>query len=126
MGDWDYINEHMGGHDEDGLSNFMSSPCFNDDWEHELRDAGYKTVNEWNSLDRSIKKGEKGRYLPCAKISVFNGSQTDITNCSKDKYISGMTGGDYFETFEEAKFWTRENPGRVITKSPTGKGYIKK
>ena len=29
--DWDYINEHMGGHDEDGFPNFMSAPGFADD-----------------------------------------------------------------------------------------------
>lgn len=28
--DWDYINEHMGGHDEDGLPNFMREPGFSD------------------------------------------------------------------------------------------------
>jgi len=28
--DWDYINEHMGGHDEDGLPNFVSEPSFAD------------------------------------------------------------------------------------------------
>lgn len=28
MGDWDYINDHMGGFDEDGLPNFMNSPHF--------------------------------------------------------------------------------------------------
>lgn len=26
--DWQYIEDHMGGHDEDGLSNFMSEPSF--------------------------------------------------------------------------------------------------
>jgi len=29
--DYDYINEHMGGFDEDGLPNFMSEPGFADD-----------------------------------------------------------------------------------------------
>jgi hypothetical protein len=33
MGDWDYINEHMGGHDSDGLPNFMSEPGFSDDYQ---------------------------------------------------------------------------------------------
>ena len=27
---WDYINEHLGGHDEDGLPNFMNEPGFSD------------------------------------------------------------------------------------------------
>jgi hypothetical protein len=54
MGDWDYINEHMGRHDEDGLPNFMNDPCFNDDWEVELREEGNKTVQEWNLVGRII------------------------------------------------------------------------
>ena len=29
--DWQYIQDHMGGHDEDGLPNFMSEPGFSDD-----------------------------------------------------------------------------------------------
>jgi len=28
MSDWDFINEEMGGWDEDGLPNFMSDPNF--------------------------------------------------------------------------------------------------
>lgn len=74
--DWDYINEHMGGHGEDALPNFMNDPCFNDDWEQSLRDKGYQTVKEWNSVGRSVKKGEKGKHLPCARITVFAESQT--------------------------------------------------
>ncbi|NHN37205.1 hypothetical protein G8764_07885 [Pseudomaricurvus alcaniphilus] len=30
--DWDYINEHMGGHDEVGLPNFMSESGFSEDY----------------------------------------------------------------------------------------------
>lgn len=33
--DWQYIEDHMGGHDEDGLPNFMSEPGFNDDSYHD-------------------------------------------------------------------------------------------
>jgi len=31
-----------------------------------------------------------------------------------------------FHTFEDAKAWAKENPGRSFTKSPDGKGYIVK
>ena len=70
--DWDYINEHMGGHDEDGLPNFMSEPGFSDDSYYEKKDL------------------------------------------------------DYFETFQEAMAWAKSNPGKTITRSPDGNGYIKK
>jgi len=30
--DWDYINEHMEGHDEYGLPNFISEPGFSDNY----------------------------------------------------------------------------------------------
>ena len=69
--DWDYINEHMGGHDEDGLPNFMSEPGFADD------------------------------------LHVANDP-------------------DYFETFQEAMAWAKENPGRAIARSSDGYGYIVK
>lgn len=69
--DWDYINEHMGGHDEDGLPNFMSEPGFSDD-----------------------------SYEP------------------KDY--------DYFETFQEAIDWAKNNPGQTITRATNRSGYIKK
>lgn len=72
MSDWDYINEHMGGHDEDGLPNFMSRPGF--------ADNSFKEFDEPN----------------------------------------------HFETFEDAKAWAKENPGKTIVRSPDGKGYIKK
>jgi hypothetical protein len=28
MGDWDYINEHLGGHDSDGLPNLLNDSGF--------------------------------------------------------------------------------------------------
>jgi ABC-type uncharacterized transport system YnjBCD substrate-binding protein len=39
--DCDYINEHMGGHDKDGLPNFMSEPRFTDDLYYEEKDLDY-------------------------------------------------------------------------------------
>lgn len=61
----------MGGHDEDGLPNFMSAPGFGDD------------------------------------------------SCESKDY-------EYFETFQEAMVWAKSNPGKTITRSSDGNGYIKK
>ena len=123
--DWDFINDHMGGHDGDGLPRFMNNPCFNDDWEHELRNNGYKTVQEWNELGRRVKKDEKGKYLPCAKVKVFKESQT-LESKLTDKSSMKQTNKNCFQSFEEAIAWARNNPGRAIVRSPTGNGYIEK
>ena len=53
------------------------SPCWNDDWEVELLDRGYKTMAQWNNLGRVIKKGQKGIYLSCARCYVFNIKETE-------------------------------------------------
>lgn len=31
---------------------------------------------------------------------------------------------DFFHSFQEAKKWALNNPGRTITRSPDGKGFI--
>lgn len=124
MGDWqDGYDAGLWG--EDGIPYGIDSPCWNDDWEHELRDNGYKTVKEWNLLGRSVKKGEKGRYLPCAKIRVFSESQTGPTNFSSNSN-SSEDGKKHFDTFEKAISWAKENPGKTITRSPDGNGFIEK
>lgn len=122
--DWDYINEHMGGHDEHGLPNFMKDPCFNDDWELKLREDGYKTMKEWNSMGISIMKGEKGKYLPCAEMWVFSESQTTTTRFSNNLDINPSKR--QFDTFEKAASWAKDNPGKAVTRSLNGEGYIEK
>lgn len=111
--------------DSNGNLDF-EKPCWNDDWEHELRNDGYKTVKEWNSVGRSIKKGEKGKYLPCAKVTVFSESQTITSNFSSKNIAASGTVDKYFETFEKAISWAKVNPGKKITRSPDGKGFIAK
>lgn len=100
------------------------SPCWNDDWEHNLRYSGYKTVEEWNEVGRIIKNGEEGRYLPCAKIRVFSKSQTTASDFFKSENNSELITDKYFETSDKAIAWAKKNPGRVITRSPDGNGFI--
>lgn len=58
MGDWqDGYDAGLWG--IDGIPYGIDSPCWNDDWEHDLRADGYKTVAEWNSIGRSVKKAKK-------------------------------------------------------------------
>jgi hypothetical protein len=69
MGDWDYINEHMGGHDEDGMPNFMSKPGFadNDDYGPEPKEPSYfntfKDASVWaqNNIGKSIIRSPDGK-----------------------------------------------------------------
>lgn len=73
--DWDYINTHMGGHDSDGLPNFMGDDDINND-DTSINSGEYKTLKEWNAIGRAVKKGEKGRYSSNKKAVVFNEEQT--------------------------------------------------
>jgi hypothetical protein len=122
MGDWeDYVGSAGMSADYEP----WESPCWNDDWEHEIRNNGNKTVEEWKSFGRRVKKGAKGTWLPCAKISVFNESQTSPTNFP----INSNSSGDkkkHFDSFEKAISWAKENPGKPFTRSPDGNGFIEK
>tara|TARA_Y100000310_G_scaffold27153_1_gene25834 strand:+ start:4531 stop:4905 length:375 start_codon:yes stop_codon:yes gene_type:complete len=124
MGDW------QGGYDAglwgaDGIPYGIDSPCWNDNCEHELLDQGYKTVKEWKDVGRSVKKDEKGKYLPCAKIRVFSEDQTLESQFSGQSEVNS-SDKRHFHSFEEAITWAKNNPGKVITRSPAGNGYIEK
>lgn len=69
MGDWDYINEHMGGHDADGLPNFMSAPGFADDCHCDQEEAVYcetfKEAQAWAKKNhgKTIVRSPDGKGL---------------------------------------------------------------
>lgn len=124
MGDWqDGYDAGLWG--EDGIPYGIDDPCWNDDWEHDLRSSGIRTVEEWNAIGRVVVKGEKGFYLPCARILIFRESQTILSKFNNGSEFD-TDEKYYFETYLEAKLWAKENPGVAITRSPTGKGFIKK
>ena len=50
MGDWDYINEHMGGHDADGMPNF---------------------VHGFSDEEEKIQYVDKSPYRPVEKYSCW-------------------------------------------------------
>lgn len=100
MGDW------QGGYDAglwgaDGIPYGIDSPCWNGNCEHELLDQGYKTVKEWKDVGRSVKKDEKGKYLPCAKIRVFSEDQTLESQFSGQSEVNS-SDKRHFHSFEEA------------------------
>lgn len=118
MSDWQNIMSM------DGDYSPWDSPCWNDDWEHELRDDGYMTVQEWNKRGKNVTKGAKGRFLPCARITVFEESQTEPSPQTARRPTQSTTL--HFGTFGEAMTWAKANPGQSITRSPDGEGFIAK
>ena len=69
MGDWDYINKYLGGHDEDGLPNFMSEPGFADEEKTQtihLDEILFKVEHEAKTFkvtDAEIVKKMEQEYL---------------------------------------------------------------
>lgn len=119
MGDWEDV---FGPEGMKGDFAPWDNPCWNDDDEQELLAQGLKTLQEWNDIGRVVKKSEKGIYLRCARKTVFWESQTISRN--KNTYENGLEVD--FSTFIEAIAWAKNNPGQTITRSPSGKGFIKK
>lgn len=99
-------------------------PCWNDDWERELRDNGSKTVAEWNQVGRIVQNGAKGTHLPCARITVFQLSHTTEGAASRSACRSNVGIEKRFETFAEATRWAGENPGKIITRESGRNGFI--
>jgi len=126
MGDWDDFCASRGwANDEyavDKLINHIERGN-KEEQERELRENGYKTVNEWNAVGRSIKKGEKG-------ISrLFSEEQTiesKLNRRPENQPEINLTNKSHFSTFEEAIMWAKNNPGKAIIRSSTGEGYIVK
>ena len=116
MGDWQNIMSMNGDYSP------WSSPCWNDDWEHELLADGYRTIQEWNALGRIVTKGKKGMFLPCARIMVFSESQTEPSPQAAHHANQGEPL--HFKTFAEAAAWAKCNPGRSVSRSPDGDGFI--
>ena len=78
MGDWDYINEHMGGHDDDGLPNFMNEPGFSDDnYYDEVEDDTYHNSNSIEIVLTPNKYlDSESRYL---RAQLINNKLTNFT-----------------------------------------------
>lgn len=89
--DWDYINKHMGGHDENGIPNFVRVSGFSDD------------TDVKNSIDEEIDmKSEKYYYILenlIERIEMESLSLKSITNAELDtlKYLlSEIYSAEYY------------------------------
>ena len=98
--DWDYINEHMGGHDEDGLPNFMSEPGFSGD-EYEStgsskEDIGVEEVRSYYILENLIARIEiEGLSLSHITELEVESLRYALKKLSPEAEISSSTSEDY-------------------------------
>lgn len=128
MSDWDDFCSGMGwANDEyaaDKLYDLIENG-YKKEQESELLKQGYKTVKEWNAIGRSVKKGEKGSYLPYSNTIAFSEDQTSPTKLScNSKRLECEK--NLFDTYEKAISWAKENPGKAITRSADGKSFTVK
>jgi len=103
--DWDYINEHMGGHDEDGMPNFMNEPGFGDD--------NHETEITIIPDQKPILKHKNG--LPVDDLDwVYTAAKNK--NTLFEKLV--------FHTLDDVKNYAISFPETCVTKNPNGHGYI--
>lgn len=78
--DWQYIEDHMGGHDEDGLPNFMSEPGFSDDSYYDEEDEYYNEVNTDN-LDVEFDIGDIVKLNSSDVLMTIKSIDDDMLTC---------------------------------------------
>jgi hypothetical protein len=91
--DWDYINEHMGGHDEDGLPNFISEPGFSDD-EYEAKEESsyfetFKDAMAWakNNLGQVITRAPDGEGFVIKDQCINTPKKIDKNKSTPRRFI---------------------------------------
>ncbi|HFU75827.1 MAG TPA: hypothetical protein ENK66_06220 [Arcobacter sp.] len=77
--DWQYIEDHMGGHDEDGLPNFMSEPGFSDDYDDD--EDSYDTKDENNNLEVEFNVGDIVKLNSNDVLMTIRNIDIDILEC---------------------------------------------
>jgi len=82
-------------------------------------DAEYMYENDLDPLYRKDRSTGQLVEWEGGLNPIYKESDRDRGNPSKKKITK-------FHTFQDAKAWAKENPGRSITKSPDGNGYIVK
>jgi hypothetical protein len=136
MGDWDYINEHMGGHDEDGLPNFMNDPNFNLDYDpNEKDEQGFFVHSEgdWTQEVNKELEGSMNTSYPDGFYFPLGVEQVDPNNhyavAAEYKHVRYDKDGNMFrlkvfDTFDEAKKYATNNPGVTISRLDDDSGFV--
>ena len=114
MGDWDYINDHMGGHDSDGLPNFMSEPGFSDDCELRAQSRLVQKIENTTKKDASVNWSSEASTEAVFKHYKDDGHTLEIYIDRQDKPIKCTSShtGDYQLAVEYVK---NLNPEEQIT-----------
>ncbi|MGB3917610.1 hypothetical protein J9253_01100 [Thiothrix litoralis] len=96
--DWDYINEHMGGHDEDGLPNFMNTPYFGESCRNnECKSYLPPTVNLFDYENLAIEYNLSRKEVDQIKNYIAIYSEHDFKNqSSTNNYITKSKRWDEF------------------------------
>ena len=74
--DWQYIQDHMGGHDEDWLPNFMSKPGFSDDSYNDEEDE-----YDSNNLDVEFNIGDTVNLNSSDVLMTIKSIDGDMLTC---------------------------------------------
>ncbi len=81
MGDWDYINEHMGGwNDDTGLPNFMDEPGFSND-SYNDKQNDYNNEDDSNNLDVEFNIGDTVSLNSSDVLMTIQSINNDILSC---------------------------------------------
>jgi hypothetical protein len=96
--DWDYINEHMGGHDEDGLPNFMRSFGFGEKFKNDIDYFDFQSTTEsvdYKSLSIKYKLSKEETDQIKKYISIYSEHDFKSQN-SANNYITKSKRWDEF------------------------------
>lgn len=78
--DWQYIQDNMGGHDEDGLPNFMSETGFNDD-SYDDEEEDYEDMEENDNLEVEFDIGDTVKLNSSDVLLTIKSIDDDILTC---------------------------------------------
>ena len=106
--DYDYINEHMGGHDEDGLPNFMSEPGFSDDSYNDEEDE-YENYNEENSdeIEEEHEIGDTVRLKSGGPLMTIEEVDDEVIICRWFNIENNLQNAQFYKV--EIDFDTDDN-----------------
>jgi len=99
--DWQYIEDHMGGHDEDGLPNFMSESGFSDD----SYDDNYDEEDNDNSREEH-EVGDTARLKSGGPLMTIEEVDDEVVTCRWFNKENDLKSAQFYKN--EIEFDTNE------------------